>query len=126
MGQGVRAVVFLPAMRFHCEVAIHPAILPFPIKAVPHLPCVPFGCSVLGGYSNSLCDLAQPHTDVAIAPETVDTPHSTEERFAGNILCQPFVPAGQPPDIEKYVPKIVPVYLFKVRHLLTSLPGSHI
>ena len=48
----------------------------------------------------------------------------TEEGFAGNILCQPFVPAGQPPDIEEHIPKIVPVYLFKVRHPLASLSCS--
>lgn len=40
------------------------------------------------------------------------------------LLCQPFVSAGQPPHIEEHIPKIVFVYLFKVRHLLTSLSRS--
>ena len=31
-----------------------------------------------------------------------------------------------PPNIEEHIMKIVPVYLFKVRHLLTSLPRSYI
>ena len=76
------------------------------------------------GIVTILCDLTQPHPDVAIPPKAVNAAKRTEEGFAGNILCQPFVPAGQPPNIEKHIPKIVLVYLFKVRHLLTSLSRS--
>ena len=76
------------------------------------------------GIVTILCDLTQPHPDVAIPPKAVNAAKRTEEGFAGNILCQPFVPAGQPPDIEEHIPKILLVYLFKVRHLLTSLSRS--